>query len=313
MDRHAKIFVAGHRGLAGSALMRRLEAGGFDNLITRSRQALDLCNQAAVADFFAAEKPDYVLLAAARVGGILANSTYPADFIHDNLAIQTNVIHASFVHGVRKLLFLGSSCIYPRLCPQPMKEEYLLTGPLEPTNEAYAVAKIAGIEMCRSYNRQHGTFFMPVMPTNLYGPNDNFHLQGAHVLPSLMHRFHNAKMQGDDEVVVWGSGTARREFLFADDMADACLFLLEQAERPDLINIGTGREVTIHELAEMVKTAVGYEGRLVFDPEKPDGMPRKLLDVGRLAAMGWQAPTDLQQGIVKTYRWFCDHSGRIRT
>ena len=260
MNKRAKVYIAGHRGLAGSALMRRLEAGGYGNLVTRTHAELNLGNPRAVADFFAAERPEVVLLAAARVGGILANDTYPADFIRENLLIQTTVIHQSFVHGVKKLLFLGSSCIYPRLCPQPMKEEYLLTGALEPTNSAYAVAKISGVEMCRAYNRQHGTFFLPVMPTNLYGPNDNFHDTDSHVLPALIRRFHEAKVQNTPQVTIWEAGTARREFLHADDMADACVFLLEKAATPDLINIGKGTDVTIAELADLVKAKVGYGG-----------------------------------------------------
>jgi len=312
MRSNDKIYVAGHRGLAGSALVRRLEAGGYRRILTRTSAELDLRDGAAVADFFAVERPDVVLLAAARVGGIHANDTYPAEFIRDNLAIQCNVIHQSHLAGVRRLLFLGSSCIYPRDCPQPMREAHLLTGPLEPTNQAYAVAKIAGIEMCRSYHRQYGSFFQPVMPTNLYGPNDNFHLENAHVLPALLHRFHNARAAGAREVTVWGSGRVRREFLHADDMADACLFLLERAERPELVNIGTGADVTIAELAAMVKDAVGFRGRLVFDPGRPDGTPRKLLDVSRLSAMGWRAKVDLAEGIARTYRWFLENPEAVR-
>ena len=312
MNRHDKIYVAGHRGLAGSALVRRLEAGGYRRIVTRTRAALDLCDPTAVAAFFRQERPDVVLLAAARVGGIRANDAYPANFIRENLLIQTNVIHQSFVNGVKILLFLGSSCIYPRLCPQPMKEASLLTGPLEPTNSAYAVAKIAGIEMCRSYNRQHGTFFLPVMPTNLYGPNDNFHLEDSHVLPALIRRFHEAKTSHSPQVVVWGTGTPRREFLHADDMADACLFLLENAATPEMVNIGTGRDVTVAELAEQVKAAVGYAGRIVFDRSKPDGASRKLLDVSKLTNMGWQAKMALAQGLRQTYRWFVDHLDQVR-
>ena len=308
MNKRAKVYIAGHRGLAGSALMRRLEAGGYGNLVTRTHAELDLGNPRAVADFFAAERPEVVLLAAARVGGILANDTYPADFIRENLLIQTTVIHQSFVHGVKKLLFLGSSCIYPRLCPQPMKEEYLLTGALEPTNSAYAVAKISGVEMCRAYNRQHGTFFLPVMPTNLYGPNDNFHDTDSHVLPALIRRFHEAKVQNTPQVTIWGAGTARREFLHADDMADACVFLLEKAATPDLINIGKGTDVTIAELADLVKAKVGYGGQIVFDATKPDGTPRKLLDVSKINAMGWRARIGLSDGIKATYQWYLNTS-----
>ena len=312
MNKNTKIYIAGHRGLAGSAIIRNFKAGGYTNLLSRTHAELDLCDPSAVAEFFAAERPGVVLLAAARVGGIHANDTYPADFIRENLLIQTNVIHQSFVSGVQKLLFLGSSCIYPRLCPQPMKEEYLLTGPLEPTNSAYAVAKIAGIEMCRAYNRQHGTFFLPVMPTNLYGPNDNFHATDSHVLPALIRRFHEAKVQNAPQVTVWGSGTVRREFLHADDMADACLFLLENAETPDLINIGTGTDVTIAELVELIKATVGYKGKIVFDDTKPNGTPRKLLDVSKINAMGWKARMGLEEGIGETYRWFVQHIENIR-
>ncbi len=292
--------------------MRRLEAGGYTNLVVRTHGELDLGDPGAVAAFFTAERPQVVLLAAARVGGILANSTYPADFIRENLLIQTHVIHHSFAAGVKKLLFLGSSCIYPRLCPQPMKEDHLLAGPLEPTNAAYAVAKIAGIEMCRAYNRQHGTFFLPVMPANLYGPHDNFHPTRSHVLPALMRRFHEARQKGAAEVAVWGSGTVRREFLHADDMADACLFLLENAQHPDLVNIGAGRDISVAELAGLIKEAVGYSGRIVFDRSKPDGTPRKLLDVSKLGAMGWRARISLAQGIAQTYGWFLENAARLR-
>jgi GDP-L-fucose synthase len=312
MNRDAKIFVAGHRGLAGSALVRRLAAGGYTRLVTRTRHELNLCDEEAVAAFFAAERPEVVLLAAARVGGILANEAYPADFIRENLLIQTHVMHQSFLHGVQKLLFLGSSCVYPRLCPQPMKEAHLLGGPLEPTNAAYAVAKIAGIQMCQAYNRQHGTFFLPVMPANLYGPNDNFHPRDSHVLPALIRRFHEAGQRGEPEVAVWGSGSVRREFLHVDDMADACLFLLENAAQPDLVNIGVGREVTVAELAGLVKAAVGYSGRIVFDRSKPDGTPRKRLDVSKLDAMGWRARIALARGIAETYAWFLANRHSLR-
>jgi GDP-L-fucose synthase len=312
MEKNAKIYVAGHRGLAGSAICRKLREKGYENLITRSHRELELTDQKGVAEFFEQEKPQYVFLAAAKVGGIMANDTYPADFIRDNLLIQTHVIHNSFVYGVKKLLFLGSSCIYPRLCPQPMKEQHLMTGPLEPTNSAYAVAKIAGIEMCRGYNRQHGTFFLPVMPTNLYGPNDNFHPQNSHALPALIRRFHEAKEMETAEVVVWGTGTVRREFLHADDMADATVFLMERAKTPDLVNIGVGNDVTLAELAQLVKEAVGYRGKIVFDTSKPDGTPRKLLDVSKLTEMGWKPRIGLAEGIAGTYHWFVENLKSIR-
>lgn len=317
-----KIYVAGHRGLAGSALVRSLKAGGYDNILTRRRAELDLTRQADVEAFFDAERPDHVLLAAARVGGIVANNTYPARFIHDNLAIQTNVIHAAWRTGVKRLIFLGSTCIYPRECPQPMKEDHLLTGPLEPTNEPYAVAKIAGIKMCQSYNRQYGTRFFAVMPTNLYGPNDNFDLETSHVLPALLRKFHEAKVQGRDAVTVWGTGRPRREFLHADDFADATVFILTLGENAfddllraydtPLVNIGAGKDITISELAEQVRQAVGFEGRIVYDTDKPDGTPRKLLDVSRLNRLGWQYRTGLKQGIADTYQW-CLEAGILDT
>jgi GDP-L-fucose synthase len=295
-----RIFVAGHRGLAGAAIVRRLLAGGYRNLITRTHQELDLENQAAVAEFFQKEKPDVVFLAAAKVGGILANSTMPADFIYRNLVIECNVVHSAYVSGVKKLLFLGSSCIYPKLAPQPLKEEYLLTGPLEATNDAYAVAKIAGIKLCAAYNRQYGTNFVSLMPTNLYGPGDNYDLQTSHVLPALIRKFHDAKVRGDQQVVVWGSGQPRREFLFADDMADACIFVMEKMSAElvgEIINVGTGEDITIADLAKTVSDVVGFEGDIVFDATKPDGTPRKLLDMTRLHAAGWHASTDLREGI----------------
>lgn len=311
MNKDSKIFVAGHRGLVGSALMRQLEARGHTNLITRTHAELDLTEQAAVRDFFEQEKPEYILLAAAKVGGIHANNTYPAEFIRQNLTIQTNVIHEAWRSGVKHLLFLGSSCIYPKDCPQPMKEEYLLTGPLEATNRPYALAKIAGIEMCWSYNRQYGTKYLAVMPTNLYGPNDNYDLNNSHVLPALIRKMHEAKECGNKEVVVWGTGTPRREFLYCDDMADACVYLLEQAEeklselfndeQPPLINIGCGEDLSIRELAELVKSIVGFNGQLFFDTGKPDGTPRKLMDVNRLAGLGWKASTALEDGITNAY------------
>lgn len=300
----AKIFVAGHRGLVGSAIKRRLEAGGCRNLLLRTHAELDLTRQRDVEEFFSAERPQYVFLAAAKVGGIWANSSYPADFIYQNLAIQTNVIHLSYIHGVQKLLFLGSSCIYPRDCPQPMKEEYLLSGRLESTNEPYAVAKIAGIKMCQSYNRQYGTRFISVMPTNLYGPEDNFDLETSHVLPALIRKFHEAKEKGLSEVVIWGTGTPRREFLHVDDLADACVFLMENYEGSEILNIGAGRDLTIRELAEMIAEVVGFRGKLSFDTAKPDGTPVKLLDVGKLRGLGWEARIPLKEGIKGTYEWY---------
>jgi len=304
MDLNAKIYVAGHRGLVGSAIMRRLQAGGYSNLITRDHTELDLTDQRAVQQFYAAEKPDYVFVAAAKVGGIHANNTYPADFIYLNLMIECNLIHGAYQHGVKKLLFLGSTCIYPKLAPQPMKEEHLLTGPLEPTNEPYAVAKIAGIKMCSAYNRQYGTNFMSVMPTNLYGPNDNYHPQDSHVLPALIRRMHEAKMRGDKQVSVWGTGNARREFLASDDMADACVFLMERFDAKDLgefINIGFGHDMTIREMVEVVAKVVGFTGELVFDTTKPDGAPRKLVDSSRLAALGWKPRVSFEQGLRAAY------------
>ena len=321
MEKNAKIYVAGHRGLAGSALARRLRRGGYTNLITRTHAELDLTDAAATRAFFAEQRPDYVMLAAAKVGGILANDTYPADFIRENLAIQTNVIHEAWTHGVKRALFLGSSCIYPRDCPQPMREEYLLTGPLETTNRAYALAKIAGVEMCWSYNRQYGARFLAAMPTNLYGPGDNYNLQTSHVLPALMRKMHEAKLAGAGEVVIWGSGKPLREFLHSDDMADACVHLLElPATQFDaltqsttvapLINVGTGIDQTILELAGLIGTAVGYTGRFVFDATKPDGTPRKLLDVSKLHATGWRPHFTLQTGLADAYRDFLEnHAG----
>jgi len=311
---HARIYVAGHRGLVGSALMRKLQAQGFTNLITRTHSELDLTDQRAVHDFFAAHKPEYVFLAAAKVGGILANNNYPAEFIHQNLAIQTNIIHEAWRAGVKRLLFLGSSCIYPRDCPQPMKEDYLLTGPLESTNRPYAVAKIAGIEMCWAYNRQYDTRYLAVMPTNLYGPGDNFDLRNSHVLPALIRKMHEAKQAKDPTVTVWGTGQPRREFLHSDDMADACVYLMTLPEEQytslltphtaPLINIGCGEDITIHDLAQLVKEVVGYQGELVFDTSKPDGTPRKLLDVSRLSALGWRPRLGLKEGISDAYRWY---------
>lgn len=314
MNLDSKIYVAGHRGLVGSALMRGLHARGYRNLITRTHAELDLCDQRAVQAFFATEKPEYVLLAAAKVGGIHANNIYPAEFIQQNLAIQTNVIHEAWRNNTKRLLFLGSSCIYPKDCPQPIKEEYLLTGDLEPTNRPYALAKIAGLEMCWSYNRQYGTRYITVMPTNLYGPNDNFDLNTSHVLPALIRKMHEAKAANADEVVVWGTGTPMREFLYSDDMADACLHLLEQPEaqleslfsevRPPLVNVGCGVDLTIRELAELIRKIVGFSGKLVFDTSKPDGTMRKLLDVNKMTQLGWQASTSMRDGITMAYQTY---------
>lgn len=318
MDKNAKIYIAGYRGLVGSALMRNLRARGYTNFLTRTHAELDLSSQAAVEAFFAAEKPDYVFLAAAKVGGILANNTYPAEFIRDNLAIQTNIIHAAYKNNVKRLLFLGSSCIYPKLAPQPMKEEHLLTGPLEPTNRPYALAKIAGIEMCWSYNRQYGTQYLAVMPTNLYGPGDNYHPENSHVIPALIRRFHEAKLANAPSVTVWGTGTPKREFLYSEDMADACVYLMNLPDAqfvpllgqdrndglPPLMNIGVGHDLSIRELAETVRDVVGYQGAIEFDATKPDGTPRKLMDVGRLNAMGWKAHTGMREGLARAYQDF---------
>ena len=302
MELSAKIFVSGHRGMVGSALVRRLEAAGYEHILERSRSELDLLDQSAVHAFFERERPDYVFMAAAKVGGIQANDTQRADFLYENLVIQANLIHGAHLAGVQRLMFLGSSCIYPRDCPQPIKEEYLLTGPLEPTNEPYAIAKIAGIKLCESYNRQHGRQYISVMPTNLYGPNDNYDLASSHVLPALIRKAHEAKQRGDEELAVWGSGTPRREFLYVDDLADACVHLMERAYDGPLVNIGSGEDLTIRELAETVMAAVGCKARIVFDASKPDGTPRKLLDVSRLAALGWRARTPLREGIALAYR-----------
>jgi GDP-L-fucose synthase len=346
MNKNSRIYVAGHTGLVGSAIFRRLQAEGHTNLIVRSHKDLDLTRQTEVEAFFKAEKPEYVFLAAARVGGILANNTYPAEFIYQNLLIETNVIHAAYLAGARKLLFLGSSCIYPRECPQPMKEEYLLSGELEPTNEPYAIAKIAGIEMCRSYNRQYGTRFISVMPTNLYGSDDNFDLETSHVLPALIRKFHEDKIRGaklpedrgeeksvgggtikvrgksvfasserlsasapqtsNASVTIWGTGTPRREFLHVDDLADACVFLMKNYDESEIINIGVGKDITIRELAELIRDIVGFQGSIQYDSSKPDGTPRKLLDVSRLRSLGWQPKISLREGIEKTYRWYVE-------
>ena len=307
MDKNAKILVTGHRGMVGSALVRRLQGGGYTNLVARSHAELDLLDQRAVHDFLAEQRPEYLFIAAAKVGGIQANNTYRADFIYQNLMIEANLIHGAHLAGVQRLMFLGSSCIYPRDCPQPIKEEYLLTGPLEPTNEPYAIAKIAGIKLCESYNRQYGRQYVSAMPTNLYGPNDNYDLAVSHVLPALIRKAHEAKQRGDEELVVWGTGTPRREFLHVDDLADACVHLMEQGYDGQIVNIGTGQDVTIRELAETVMQVVGFEGRIVFDASKPDGTPRKLLDVSRLRSTGWVAATALSDGVRAAFSDFAAH------
>ena len=317
MDKQSKIFVAGHRGMVGSAIVRKLQSEKYSNLLLRTSSELDLRRQADVEAFFTREKPDYVFLAAAKVGGIIANSTYPADFIYDNLQIQNNIIHNAWQTGVKRLLFLGSTCIYPKLAPQPMKEEHLLTGPLEPTNDAYAIAKIAGIMQCRSYNRQYGTRYLAAMPNNLYGPNDNFDLEKSHVLPALIRKCHEAKVSGANQVVIWGTGSPLREFLQVDDLAEACIFLMDLDDTrynglladetaPALINVGSGQEVTIRELALLVKEAVGFSGELTFDTTKPDGTPRKLADCTRIHALGWRHRIALKEGIAAAYQWYLD-------
>ena len=316
MDLNDKIYIAGHRGLVGSAIVRQLESRGFTNLLMRTHKELDLCNQAQVQNFFQQEEPDYVILAAAKVGGIHANNTYPADFIYQNMMIEANVINSAYENKVKRLLFLGSTCIYPKAVEQPMREDALLTGVLEPTNEPYALAKIAGIKLCESYNRQHGTDFRSVMPTNLYGINDNFHPENSHVIPALMRRFHEAKVNNDAEVIVWGTGNAMREFLYVDDMAQASLFVLEldeetyQANTKSMlshINVGTGKDVTIREMAETIKEIVDYKGKLIFDTTKPDGAIRKLIDVTRLSDMGWEYSVDIKDGLSKTYEWYLEN------
>jgi GDP-L-fucose synthase len=304
IDRSAKIYVAGHRGMVGSALVRRLEQAGYGNILTRTHAELDLLSQGTTEEFLKQEKPDFIFIAAAKVGGIQANNSFRADFIYQNLMIEANLIHGAWLAGVQRLCFLGSSCIYPRDCPQPIREDYLLTGPLEQTNEPYAIAKIAGIKLCESYNRQHGTQYFSAMPTNLYGPNDNYDLANSHVLPALMRKAHEAKLCGDSEFVVWGSGTPRREFLYVDDLADACVFLMERCVSDGIFNIGVGEDVTIRELAETVMSVIGFGGRIVFDATKPDGTPRKLLDVGRMRGMGWQAKIPLREGVALAYRDF---------
>ncbi|MDD2880607.1 MAG: GDP-L-fucose synthase [Rhodoferax sp.] len=329
MNKNAKIYIAGHRGLVGSAIVRNLTSAGFTNLLVRTHAELDLTSQAATATFFEAEKPDYVFLAAAKVGGILANNIYPAEFIRDNLVIQANIIHAAFLNQVKRLMFLGSSCIYPKLAPQPMKEEYLLTGPLEPTNRPYALAKIAGIEMCWSYNRQYGTQYLAAMPTNLYGPGDNYHPENSHVIPALIRKFHEAKVANAPTVAVWGTGTPKREFMYSEDMADACVYLMNLADdqytsllgsdesktgrfEPPLINIGVGHDVTIKTLAETVQQVVGYAGSIVFDPTKPDGTPRKLMDVALLSRTGWTARTGFVDGLGVAYAEFLASAEKVQ-
>ncbi|NOZ87294.1 MAG: GDP-L-fucose synthase [Deltaproteobacteria bacterium] len=320
MEKNAKIYIAGHRGLVGSAIVRELEAGGFDNLVFRTSKELDLTDSSAVNKFFEDEKPDYVFLAAARVGGIKANDTYPADFIRINLQIETNVIHAAYEHDVQKLLFLGSSCIYPKFAPQPMKEEHLLTGPLEPTNDPYAIAKIAGITMCKAYHRQHGSNFIAAMPTNLYGPGDNFDLETSHALPALIRKLHDAKTRDDKVVELWGTGSPMREFLYVDDLARALVFMMDRFDAPGgsmadeiwayYLNVGTGKDCTIKELAETIASVVGFNGLVKWNTSMPDGTPRKLLDVTRINDLGWKASTSLEQGIRKTYEWFKATGGK---
>ena len=304
MEKSDKIFVAGHRGMVGSALVRRLEAEGFKNLLTRHRSQLDLVNESAVVKFFADERPAIVLVAAAKVGGIKANSDFPVEFLLENLRIQNNVIRSAYESGVRKLLFLGSSCIYPKFAPQPIPEMALLTGPLEPTNEAYAIAKIAGIKLCQAFSREHGANFISAMPTNLYGPNDNFDLETSHVLAALIRKAHDAKARKDQKLIVWGTGQPRREFLHVDDLASACLLLLEKYDSPDIVNIGFGEDISICELAKLICDVVGFDGELAWDTTKPDGTPRKLLDVSKLCALGWQPAISLRDGIARTYQWF---------
>jgi GDP-L-fucose synthase len=312
MKKTSKVFVAGHHGLVGSAIVRVLKSQGYHNLILRSSRQLDLRQQQAVEDFFAQEKPEYVFLSAAKVGGIQANNTYRAEFLYDNLMIEANVIHSAYRHNVRKLLFLGSSCIYPKLSPQPLQEEYLLTGFLEPTNEPYAIAKIAGLKLCENYCRQYGVNFISTMPTNLYGMNDNFDLNNSHVLPALMRKFHEAKISQAPTVTVWGTGEPLREFLYVDDLADALLFLMQNYDKTEFVNVGTGQEVSIKELALSLKAVVGFQGEIVFDTSKPDGTPRKLLDVTRLQSLGWKASTDLKTGLEKTYAWYLENITSIR-
>lgn len=311
MEKQAKIFVAGHRGLAGSAIFRKLQVKGFENILTRTRAELDLTNEKEVEAFFANEKPEYVFLAAAKVGGIHANNTYPADFLYENIKIQNNVLWNAYKHGVKKLLFLGSSCIYPKLAPQPLKEEYLLTGSLEETNEAYAIAKISGIKLCQALHKQYGANFISVMPTNLYGINDNFDLNNSHVLPALIRKFYEAKKKNLDSVVLWGTGKPRREFMYVDDLAEAVVFLMENYNDPSIINIGTGVDVTIDELALLMKKITGFAGTIVYDAEKPDGTPQKLLDVTKIEKLGWKAKYSLEEGIRETLKWYAENEEKI--
>lgn len=307
METTSKIYVAGHRGLVGSAVVRALKSQGYDNLVLKTREELDLTDQKAVEDFFVSEKPEYVFLAAAKVGGIMANNTYSADFIYQNLTIETNVIHQAYKNNVKKLLFLGSSCIYPKNCPQPIKEEYLLSGELEPTNKPYAVAKIAGIIACQSYNRQYGTNFISVMPTNLYGPNDNFDFENSHVLPALIRKFHEAKLKEKNEVVLWGTGNPKREFLHVDDLADACVFLMKNYDDSEIVNIGIGEDISIKELAEIIKNITGFSGKIVWDATKPDGVARKLLDVSKIHQLSWRHKIGMEEGIKATHQWFVEN------
>jgi GDP-L-fucose synthase len=306
MNKNSKIYIAGHNGMVGSAITRKLRKNGFENLLLKSSSELDLRSQQAVSEFFEKEKPDYAFLAAAKVGGIIANNTYRADFLYENLIMECNIIHSAYLSGVKKLMFLGSSCIYPKLAPQPLKEEYLLTGPLEYTNEPYAIAKIAGIKLCETYRDQYGCNFISVMPTNLYGTGDNYHPTNSHVLPAMIRRFHEAKLSGEKTVTIWGTGNPKREFLYADDLAEACLFLMENYNEKELINVGTGEDLSIAELADLVKSVVGFEGSLVFDTSKPDGTPRKLMDVNKLHNLGWRHHTTLTEGILSAYRDFTD-------
>ncbi|MBS1520074.1 MAG: GDP-L-fucose synthase [Bacteroidetes bacterium] len=311
MEKNSKIYIAGHRGMVGSAIYRKLQKEGYNNIMTRSSSELDLRVQSDVEEFFDQEKPEYVFLAAAKVGGIVANNTYRADFLYENLQIQNNIIHSSYLNGVKKLMFLGSSCIYPKLAPQPLKEDYLLTGPLEPTNEPYAIAKIAGIKMCDAYRSQYGCNYISVMPTNLYGYNDNYHPQNSHVLPALIRRFHEAKINNTPEVTIWGTGTPKREFLFADDLAEACYYLMQNYNEEGLVNIGTGEDISIKDLALLIKDIIGYEGEINFDTSKPDGTPRKLMDVSKLHSKGWHHKIELRDGIKLAYEDFLAHQANL--
>jgi GDP-L-fucose synthase len=311
VEKNAKIYIAGHRGMVGSAIYRKLKREGYTNIITRSSSELDLRNQNDVSAFFEQEKPEYVFLAAAKVGGIVANNTYRADFLYENLQIQNNIIHSSYLNGVKKLMFLGSSCIYPKLAPQPLKEDYLLTGPLEPTNEPYAIAKIAGIKMCDAYRAQYGCNYVSVMPTNLYGYNDNYHPQNSHVLPALIRRFHEAKVNNLPDVTIWGTGSPKREFLFADDLAEACYYLMQNYNEEGLVNIGTGEDISIKDLALLIKRIIGYEGDINFDTSKPDGTPRKLMDVSKLHSKGWRHKIELEEGIKLAYEDFLAHQAKL--